>query len=178
MPIATNADIIRATLEDLKTALAAPPTSTPIGNLPDTLRGELTELTQQFEQYISQNPQPSIEALSQLLDHPLEDPAPTLGVAPDPPGHSQPPDDWHMPPGFAATVTHPDTGAPAEYKHLIKSSQKERWEIAMCKEQGRLFQAYKSSAPKGSMTLKAQTPANSSGNRTSHQERSPPMSEQ
>jgi hypothetical protein len=36
MPIATNADIIRATLEDLKTALAAPPTSTPIGNLPDS----------------------------------------------------------------------------------------------------------------------------------------------
>jgi hypothetical protein len=83
-----------------------------------------------------------------MIDHPLEEPAPTLGVAPDPPGHSQPPEDWHMPPGFAATVTHPDTGAPAEYKHLIKSSQKEHWEIAtMCKEQGRLFQGYR--CPKG-----------------------------
>jgi hypothetical protein len=49
----------------------------------------------------------------------------------------------------------------------------------MYKEQGHLFQGYK--CPKGehdTMTPKAQTPANSSGNRTSHQERSPHMSEQ
>jgi hypothetical protein len=146
MPIATNLDMIRATLEDLKIAIAAPQSDTPIRNLPDNLRNELSdELTQSFEQHLSQNPQPSIEALLKMLGHPMEEPAPLLGVAPDLPGHSQPPEDQHMPPpGFAATVAHPDTGAPAaEYKHLIKSSQKERcWEIAMCKEQGRLFQPW------------------------------------
>jgi hypothetical protein len=99
MPIATNLDMIRATLEDLKIAIAAPQSDTPIRNLPDNLRNELSdELTQSFEQHLSQNPQPSIEALLKMLGHPMEEPAPLLGVAPDLPGHSQPPEDQHMPP--------------------------------------------------------------------------------
>jgi hypothetical protein len=50
MPIATNADIIRATGGSQDTpSCPSQGTSTPIGNLPDTLRDELTELTQQFD---------------------------------------------------------------------------------------------------------------------------------
>jgi hypothetical protein len=67
-----------------------------------------------------------------------EEPAPPLGVEPGQPWHP----DLRIPPGFAGTVTHPGTGAPAEYKDLIKSYQGYSWEIAMCKEQGRLFQGY------------------------------------
>jgi hypothetical protein len=81
MPIATNLDMIRATLEDLKIAIAAPQSDTPIGNLPDNLRNELSDLTQSFEQHLSQTPQPSIEALLKMLDHPMKEPAPLLGTA-------------------------------------------------------------------------------------------------
>ena len=37
-----------------------------------------------------------------------------------------------------------DTGNLAEYKELQKSSDGTRWELAFCKEWGRLFQGYKS----------------------------------
>jgi hypothetical protein len=141
MPIATNdEDLIRASLSDLHTAMTAPITDTPSGTLPETLYGELTELTQCLVQHIDQEPQLSLETLTKMLgQQPTEEPAPPLGVAPGQPWHP----DLHIPPGFAGAVTHPpDTGAPAEYKDLIKSSQGEPWEIAMCKEHGRLFQGY------------------------------------
>ena len=48
--------------------------------------------------------------------------------------------------GISATVINPDTGKAAEYKELRTSSAGPRWELAMCKELGCLFQGYKCAA--------------------------------
>ena len=45
---------------------------------------------------------------------------------------------------WAWAAINPDTGLPAEYRELIKSSGAPRWILGMSKELGRLFQGYKS----------------------------------
>ena len=49
---------------------------------------------------------------------------------------------WENTPHVSLTVIHPDTGKHAEYKELAKSSNSDRWQLAMCKELGRLFQGF------------------------------------
>ena len=45
-------------------------------------------------------------------------------------------------PGIWYSATNPDTGKMAKYRELVKSTAGERWQLAMNKELGRLFQGY------------------------------------
>jgi Reverse transcriptase (RNA-dependent DNA polymerase) len=134
-PKLTSTDLLRATVEDLITILTNPDTDTYVGNLEDTQRGTLIQLSQILHQ------QP---VLLGKKGRGHENPAPSLGVAPPEgprrsPRMSQPPPRYE--PGSYAAVN-PDTGRHAEYRELSRSSAGPRWQLAMCKEIGRLFQGY------------------------------------
>jgi Reverse transcriptase (RNA-dependent DNA polymerase) len=153
MPIATAEDLMIAAINDLRNALVAPPTHSLIGNLPPSETEKLDTLANILHQEVQH---PSIEKAKKPA------PAPSLRVEPlpttrrsdrpsIPPERYSPgtthvatqPDEPDADTTFHAhTATHPDTGLQAEYKDLVKSSAGPRWEIAMCKEIGRLFQGY------------------------------------
>jgi hypothetical protein len=135
-PKLTSADLLRATLEDMKTILMNPPTDTYVGHLEQTQRGVLINL------------QNILNSNLQLNDNNTTPDASLLGVPPGTPKPlprqttrtSQPIARYQ--PVFMAV--NPNTGRLSEYTELKNSSEEERWKIAFCKEWGRLFQGYKS----------------------------------
>jgi hypothetical protein len=131
-PRLTSQDLFRATVEDLITILKQPPNDTFAGTLDPTQRGELIKFMDTLYPPASNKQRADTGTL----------PAPPLGVAPreDP---AQSFIDTLVPSGtFSGTAINKDTGAQAEYKDLVQSSEGPRWKIAMCKELGRLFQGY------------------------------------
>jgi Reverse transcriptase (RNA-dependent DNA polymerase) len=114
-PKLTSGDLLRATIEDLKALLLHPPTDSFVGNLEPTQRGQLINLQELLHQVVA----PITET--------TETPAPSLGV----PGAE-----------FTGLAVNPDTGKMSEYRHLSTSSLGARWQLAFCKEWGRLFQGF------------------------------------
>jgi Reverse transcriptase (RNA-dependent DNA polymerase) len=157
-PKLTSADLLRATIEDLMTLLLNPPTETYIGNMEETQRGALikftdvlhnpakTTVTSKLQPKDGTTPLGVAPETNQEEEEGGNPPgAPALGVeTPQIPWRSQRarkvPDRYAQ--HFSATAINPDTGKPAEYKELARSSAGPRWKIGMCKELGRLFQGY------------------------------------
>jgi hypothetical protein len=143
-PKLTSADLLRATIEDLRTILLSPPTETYIGNMEQSQRGELIQFSDILHNHTSttglskhqaKNPTP-------LLGVPRPDnPAPELGVAPTT-GPRRSNRTTTEPDRYCAPAINPDTNELAEYKVLVRSSAGKRWGLGMCKEMGRLFQGY------------------------------------
>ena len=129
-PRLNNIDLLRATIEDTVVLLRNPPTKTFASTMEDTHRHRLIRFFDTIEQ-------------QELADKPkLTNEAPTphtlpLGVAPEGRRRSA---RLHM--GSSHTAINPDTGVAAEYKELRSSSVGPRWELAMSKELGRLFDGY------------------------------------
>jgi Reverse transcriptase (RNA-dependent DNA polymerase) len=134
-PKLTSTDLLRATVEDLITILQSPPAETFVSTMEPTQRGELIRLAEIIQQ-------------PRLLTHKEKpthvDPAPPLGVPPTEGrrrSNRVPIAPTRFNPG-CFTAINPDTGQHAEYKELSNSSAGPRWQLAMCKEIGRLFQGY------------------------------------
>jgi hypothetical protein len=160
-PKLTSADLLRATVEDLKTILSSPPTETYVGQMEQTQLGELISLCDTIQDCTqAKYPAPKLGVPQE------SNPAPELGVAPtnEPRRSTRTPsvptpgdaylsynsDDLHLASTtlyqvyqhHAFPAINPDTGQPAEYKILVRSSAEPRWSLAMCKELGRLFQGF------------------------------------
>ena len=190
-PKLTSADLLRATIEDLKTILLSPPAETYLGHMEQTQLGELISFCDTIHDHVqTKYPTPKLGVPQATSPAPelgvvptqATRPAPELGVVPPParPEPTQPPvppqgprrsdratkaptrytpdnaylsynsEDLHTAsttfhqeyPFLAFPAINPDTGRPAEYRILVKSSAGPRWSLAMCKELGRLFQGY------------------------------------
>jgi hypothetical protein len=149
-PKLTSEDLLRATIEDLKTLLLHPPTETYIGNMEQTQRGELIQLSDILHQHHTVTVDNKKAPTTKMSGHP----APPLGVvAPQPPRRSSRTvtEPNRYTPHFGATAINVDTGKHAEYKELAHSSTGTRWRLGMAKEMGRLFQGFQSATPEHSV---------------------------
>jgi Reverse transcriptase (RNA-dependent DNA polymerase) len=135
-PKLTNADLLRATIEDLKTILINPPTDTYVGHMEQSQRGVLIDLQNLLHSHV-QPTDTTRTPDATLLGVPYSET--TVLSRPNTRSSNSIP---KVQPGYMAT--NPDTGKPAEYKELKNSSDGDRWTMAFCKEWGRLFQGYKS----------------------------------
>jgi Reverse transcriptase (RNA-dependent DNA polymerase) len=129
-PRLDNLDLLRATVEDAITILRSPPSETFVSTMEEPHRKKLVR----FFNTLQQEPAPPTKKDVGGA------PAPSLGVPPASTGPRRSP---RLHPGMSMTAVNPDTGALAEYKELVQSSVGPRWELAMNKELGRLFQGYK-----------------------------------
>jgi hypothetical protein len=129
-PRLDNLDLLRATVEDAITILRSPPSETFVSTMEEPQRKKLVRFFDTLQQEA---------APPEKKSHPGGAPAPSLGVPPATTNMRRSP---RLNPGLASTAVNPDTGALAEYKELVQSSVGPRWELAMNKELGRLFQGY------------------------------------
>jgi hypothetical protein len=112
-PRLTSEDLLRATIEDLKTLLLNPPTETYIGNMEQTQRGELIQLSDILHHHTT------VTDTAKLKPHH----APPLGVAAPQPPRRSPRLVSNL---MAATAINPDMERHAEYKELAPSSTGDR----------------------------------------------------
>jgi Reverse transcriptase (RNA-dependent DNA polymerase) len=127
-PRLDNLDLLRATVEDAITILRSPPSETFVSTMEEPHRKKLVRFFDTLQQEAA--PPSSKKATGGA-------PAPSLGVPTEQPRRSP-----RLNPGMSLTAVNPDTGALAEYKELVQSTAGPRWELAMNKELGRLFQGY------------------------------------
>ena len=78
---------------------------------------------------------------TQKATHSGSETAPSLGVPPSGPRRSA-----RITLGAGFTAINLDTGATVEYRELVQSTARPRWQLAMNKELGCLFQGYKCQA--------------------------------
>ena len=161
-PKLTSEDLLRATIEDLKVILMNPPTETYVGHMDQTQRRVLINLQELLHSNVNPPEKSSKPTDASVLGVPKDIPQqqpqsppstagdhdPLLGVpidnqesTPRRSNRSSTPPQRYEP---AMAAVNKDTGNLAEYKELQKSSDGTRWELAFCKEWGRLFQGYKS----------------------------------
>ena len=132
-PRLNNIDLLQAAVEDAVEILQNPPTETFAGILPSTNQSQLIEFFNTIQQ------QPRVDAKHTNANKPHAQPlgVPTQGAPPTGPRRSQ-----RLMTGVSASAINPDTGKAAEYRELRTSRAGPRWELAMSKELGRLFQGY------------------------------------